>query len=102
MQRKEEMNTVIDPERGTPALLEYLWSSTCDFRLFHFVIDTTLASDYAAHVVKQALAGNDAYKSIDPTSLAKDDPGRTTFRSILLKPFVPCFTNNHECWLIEN
>jgi hypothetical protein len=106
MQRKEEMNTVIDPERGTPALLEYLWSSTCDFRLFHFVIDTTLASDYAAHVVKQALAGNDAYKSIDPTSLAKDDPGRRT-RALrassqeMLEMFLVRSIDNFQIYLVE-
>lgn len=94
------------PERGTPALLEYAWASSCDFRLFHFLIDTTLATDYAAHVVQQALDGKQDYKSTDPASLAKQAPGTRTqalraFSQELLEMFLVRAIDNFQVYLVD-
>jgi hypothetical protein len=93
-------------EVGTSALLEYAWASACDFRMLHFVIDTTLAGDYAAHVLQQALDGKDDYKSRNPTSLARSEPGKRTqalraSRQELLEMFLNRAVDNFQVYLVD-
>ena len=93
-------------EVGTSALLEYAWASACDFRMLHFVIDTTLAGDYAVHVLQQALDGKDDYKSRNPTSLARSEPGKRTqalraSRQELLEMFLNRAVDNFQVYLVD-
>lgn len=94
------------PEFGTPALLEYLWASSCDARLFHFVVDTALKTDYVVHVARQALDGKSDYKDKSPTDLAREQPGRhvRTLRELnqeLLEMFVVRAIDNFQVYLVE-
>ncbi len=66
------------PEAGTSALVEYFWASTCDQRLFRFVIDVVLRGDFVAHIARQALDGHKDYKKQTPEELARTNPGRAT------------------------
>ena len=60
---------------GTYALLEYLWASSCDVRLFHFTVDVVLKGDYLRFIAKRALDGQDEYKSVTPSDLAQKIQG---------------------------
>jgi hypothetical protein len=93
------------PEMGTEALLAYCWSSTCDFRLFHFVIDLALRSDFVVHIARQALDGKEDYKDRSPTDLAKHEPGHciTELRQSsqeLLEMFISRAVDNFEVYLV--
>lgn len=106
MRSDDKMVLPLVPERGTPALLEYIWASSCDFRLFHFLIDTTLATDYAVHVARQALDGKEDYKSTDPASLAKQAPGTRTqalraSSQELLEMFLVRAIDNFQVYLVD-
>lgn len=106
MSSNNKMDPPLIPEHGTQALLEYSWANSCDFRLFHFLIDTTLASDYAAHIVRQALDGKEDYKSTDPTSLAKQAPGTRTqalraSSQELLEMFLVRAIDNFQVYLVD-
>lgn len=94
------------PQIGSSALLEYLWASACDGRLFHFTIDVVLRGDYLSFVAKQALDGVDEYKVITPVDLAKTRPGvliteLRQSRQELLEMFLSRAVDNFQLYLVE-
>jgi uncharacterized protein YutE (UPF0331/DUF86 family) len=96
----------LPPRLGTQALLEYLWSSACDIRLFHFTIDIVLRADYFTFVAKQALEGSDDYKAITPVDLAAKAPGALTTklrqsRQELLEMFFSRAVDNFQIYLVD-
>lgn len=94
------------PERGTSALLEYYWASSCDFRLFSFLIDTVLTGDFVAHIASQALDGKGKDDSISPADLARTNPGSRTkvlrqSRQELIEMFYSRAVDNFQIYVVE-
>lgn len=106
MNNETENNEHPIPERGTTAALAYFWASTADDRLFQFVIDTALRGDFVAYVAKSALDGKSDYKTMDPVTLAKSEPGpRTTAlrqsSQELLEMFLSRAVDNFQAYIVD-
>ena len=94
------------PVRGTTAAEAYFRANRADLGLFYFILDTVLASDWVAHVARQALDGNENIKDHDPTQLAQDNPGpRTKFlrrnRQSLQEMFMSRFVDNFQKYVVD-
>lgn len=69
---------VIPPEVGTRAALSYFWSNTCDLRLLGFLTHTTISGDFIHRIARDALEGKNDYQKLDPSKLARSNPGPRT------------------------
>lgn len=94
------------PEKVTSPAADYFQTSFRNLSLFHFVIDTVLSGDFAAHIARQALDGQELDKEIDPATLARKEPRPRTrqlreYRQELLQAFFARFVDNFEVYLVD-
>jgi hypothetical protein len=106
VQKGDKKPEVSPPQTGTFALIDYLWATFCDRRLFYFVVDVVLQRDYAAHIARQALDGLDEYKQQSPADLAESNPGIATkalrqSRQELLEMFLSRAVDNFDVYLVD-
>jgi hypothetical protein len=101
-----EPESTVFPERVTSPADEYFQTSSRNLGLLSFVIDTVLTGDFAAHIARQALDGKKIDEEIDPTILARKEPGPRTrqlrkYRQELLQAFLARFVDNFEVYLVD-
>jgi len=94
------------PDEATEPAAQYFRAADRDISLFHFIIDTVLASDYVAHVARRALDDTKEVGNLTPSELARTAPGpRTTFlrrqRQALLEMFVSRLVDNFQTYLVD-
>src|SRR4030067_1814291 len=89
------------PEKATSPAADYLQASFRNLGLFHLVIDIVLSGDFAAHLARRALDGQELDMEIDPATLAHKEPGPRTrklrkYRQELLQAFFTRTVDNFE------
>lgn len=110
------------PRTATSAATAYFEAANRDLSLFHFVIETVLATDYVAFIAKRALDESDErarqraggitssvkpeVQKISPSELAVTNPGTRTKelrrqRQLLLEMFVARATDNFNRFLVD-
>jgi hypothetical protein len=94
------------PKKVSSSAEKYFQTSVRNLGLFHFVIDTVISGDFASHIARQALNGQEIDKDIDPATLAKKEPGPRTlqlrkYKQELLQAFFVRFIDNFEVYLVD-
>jgi hypothetical protein len=105
-QASTDSEPLLVPANGTEAARAYFEASRADINLFNFIIDTVLVGDYAVHIARQALKLEGKVESVDPTDLARMNPGvRTRFlrknSQALLEMFVARSADNFQKYLVD-
>jgi hypothetical protein len=106
MKKQKTFHYAKYPRKVSQAAESYITASSRTTKLFVFFIDLILSGDYATHIAKKALEGKKIDKKLNPTKLAKIEPGPRTklireLNQELLETFFSRMVDSFEVYLVD-